>query len=205
MALDNNGTRKPHGANEIANSTASNTSNASNPSEQNTNKSEYHRSNPYLSEFARERAEAKQRLTSGEGAQLRTSGDVRTDGYGNPIGERSDAATDGYSRPLTDDSRSTYTSRNNRFAGDSGDFNPTAPSRATRTATSDPDDYGSTDRARTRTLNTVTEGVKDTEIARQLRAKRSAPSETRSSPWSSSKPSPSRSSSRSASSTATSI
>lgn len=172
MALDNNGTRKPHGANEIANSTASNTSNASNPSEQNTNKSEYHRSNPYLSEFARERAEAKQRLTSGEGAQLRTSGDVRTDGYGNPIGERSDAATDGYSRPLTDDSRSTYTSRNNRFAGDSGDFNPTAPSRATRTATSDPDDYGSTDRARTRTLNTVTEGVKDTEIARQLRAKR---------------------------------
>ena len=171
MALDNNnGTRRPHTADQVNTDVSytvpdSTEKNISSLSEQNISSASsfgaasttgagksdaYHRSNPYLSEFARERAEAKQRLTSGEGAQHLASGDVRTDGYGNPIGERSDAATDGYGRPV----------------------GASAPSRATRTATSDPDDYGSSDRARTRTLNTVTEGVKDTEIARQLRAKR---------------------------------
>ena len=171
MALDNsNGTRRPHTADQVNTDVSytvpdSTEKNISSLSEQNISSASsfgaasttgagksdaYHRSNPYLSEFARERAEAKQRLTSGEGAQHLASGDVRTDGYGNPIGERSDAATDGYGRPV----------------------GASAPSRATRTASSDPDDYGSADRARTRTLNTVTEGVKDTEIARQLRAKR---------------------------------
>ena len=200
MALDNNnGTRRPHTADQVntdvsytvpdstgKNISGSNEQNISASSSGTTgagNSDAYHRSNPYLSEFARERAEVKQRLTSGEGAQHLASGDVRTDGYGNLIGERSDAATDGYGRPLIDDSRNTNISRNSRFASGFGDFDAatdgygrsagaSAPSRATRTASSDPDDYGSADRARTRTLNTVTEGVKDTEIARQLRAKR---------------------------------
>lgn len=189
MALDNNnGTRRPHTADQVNTDVSytvpdSTEKNISSLSEQNISSASsfgaasttgagksdaYHRSNPYLSEFARERAEVKQRLTSGEGAQHRTSGDARTDGYGNPIGERSDAARRGAT--ALDD----YDLDSTRQTGAS------AYGRTSRTTTTSADDYDlASDRpvsdrsaARTRTLNTVTEGVKDTEIARQLRAKR---------------------------------